>query len=74
MASANFLFFLFFIIPYIILNMFADYLLDDLQSSVMQSKEMQYLAPSNTTTIIRERSTSPGGGVSFFPFNCNCNF
>jgi hypothetical protein len=58
-----------------------DYLLDDLQSSVTQSKnessysttsknassystksrDVQYLSPSNTSTIIRERSVSPGG-------------
>ncbi|KAJ6644611.1 hypothetical protein Bhyg_09580 [Pseudolycoriella hygida] len=48
-----------------------DYLLDDLQSSVTRSKnessfssnsrDVQYLSPSNTSTIIRERSISPGG-------------
>ncbi|KAG4077015.1 hypothetical protein HA402_016002 [Bradysia odoriphaga] len=48
-----------------------DYLLDDLQSSVTNSKnesgyssksrDVQYLSPSNTSTIIRERSVSPGG-------------
>lgn len=45
---------------------FIDYLLDDLQSSVARSKskDMQYLSPSNTTTVVRERSISPGGGVS----------
>lgn len=49
-----------------IILIFIDYLLDDLQSSVARSKskDMQYLSPSNTTTVVRERSISPGGGVS----------
>jgi len=48
-----------------------DYLLDDLQSSVShkknesnyssKSRDVQYLSPTNTSTIIRERSVSPGG-------------
>lgn len=48
-----------------------DGLLDDLQTSVnrtakhlnssSKSRDVQYLSPSNTTTVVQERSVSPGG-------------
>lgn len=47
-----------------------DDLLDDLQTTVTRtadhlnksrSRDVQYLSPSNTTTVVHERSVSPGG-------------
>lgn len=45
-----------------------DNLLDDLQVSMDRarstSRDQQYLSPSNSSTVVHERSVSPGGGVS----------
>lgn len=54
-------------------SQFADNLLDDLKTTVnrttehlnsantLKSRDVQFLAPSNTTTIVEERSSSPAG-------------
>lgn len=51
-----------------ILVFFADHLLDDLQTSMNRTQsslgDNQYLSPSNTSTVVHERSVSPGGKVS----------
>lgn len=62
-----------FIFNYFLLFFFPDNLLDDLQTTVTRtaqhldsanaskSRDVQFLKPSNTTTIAEERTSSPGG-------------
>lgn len=56
---------------------FADNLLDDLQTTVtrtaehlnsantLKPRDVQFLAPSNSTTVVEERSSSPAGVSTF---------
>lgn len=64
-----------------------DTILDDLQQSISRPgsslgqpitnysshhRDVQFLQPANTTTVLRERSMSPNSNVNIEPFNFEC--